>query len=205
MLNILYTWIGIMLTILSAMSCGYEPMSFGKPSIGAGMNGGFEKTRPDLPVNWAFYGSKAYKNQQYQILLDRNEYTEGTQSLCFDVDTIQNTRYIWKNPGLLQTYRAIPGESYRIRFTYRNNGCHFRASIGSEKSRGAHQETLKETKESTLTWKTVEYSYTVPEEYRTIRFELSILSPGQFWIDDIRIEGNTDKKERKLWGIWLGL
>ena len=45
-------------------------------------------------------------------------------------------------------------------------------------------------------WKLVETTYTIPTQMNRLRFELNVLSPGSFWIDDVKIEKTieiTDK------------
>ncbi len=37
-------------------------------------------------------------------------------------------------------------------------------------------------------WREFIYTYTVPEHYSNIRFELNVLAPGTLWVDDVRIE-----------------
>ncbi len=49
-------------------------------------------------------------------------------------------------------------------------------------------EILGEAETGTNTWREFEYTYTVPETYGNIRFELNILQPGTLWIDGVRIE-----------------
>jgi hypothetical protein len=186
-------------------SCAYERMSFGKPQGNTGMNGGFESTKEDFPVNWALYGVKAFKKGHYQIYMDKESYTEGKQFLCFVIDSVDQRHWVWTKPGLFQTYWAKPGEQYQVSFKYKNINSHFKVRIGSEKSKGAYEEAILDTEQDCLAWKEVTYLYTVPDEFETIRFELNFYTPGKFWIDDIKIQGVNDKKERRLWGIWLGM
>ena len=56
-----------------------------------------------------------------------------------------------------------------------------------------HSETIVRSKENIV--KLYEYEYTVPMEFDRIRFDLNVLQPGSFWIDDVRISGITDKAQ----------
>ena len=49
------------------------------------------------------------------------------------------------------------------------------------------------SKETMDTWQQFEKTYTIPPKMTAIRFEMNILQPGTFWIDDIKIEKIDDQ------------
>jgi hypothetical protein len=53
--------------------------------------------------------------------------------------------------------------------------------------------TIVRSQEAIDTWQRFEYDYTIPAKMNALRFEMNILQPGSFWIDDIRIERINDK------------
>ena len=63
--------------------------------------------------------------------------------------------------------------------------------IGGVSAFDGHYETIVKSSESTSTWKRFEHDYQMPtgKKFDRIRFEMNILQPGSFWIDDVRIEG----------------
>ncbi len=73
----------------------------------------------------------------------------------------------------------------------KNQGSKISLLIRSEKpkkSPSANRRVLDEKETGTNIWRQFEYVYTVPETYDNIRFELDVVRPGTFWIDDVRIE-----------------
>ena len=37
-------------------------------------------------------------------------------------------------------------------------------------------------------WRKFEYRHTIPATMEKLRFELNLLKPGTFWLDDVRID-----------------
>ena len=64
----------------------------------AGLNGGFEVSKNGLPVNWLMYTSKTVPNADFEIILDKKDFKEGSQSLRFDVKKCEDIGG-WKSPG----------------------------------------------------------------------------------------------------------
>ncbi len=160
----------------------------------AGMNGSFEVTESGLPVNWLIYTPKTIPTGDYDLVIDTTEYKEGRQSLKFLVRECSATGG-WHSPGLSNEYKAIPGETYRVSFWIKNDGCEFFIKIGGVSAFDGKYETIVKSKEKIDTWKHYEYNYKMPSEnkFDRIRIEMNILHPGSFWIDDITIEGINGK------------
>jgi len=155
-----------------------------------GMNGSFEVTESGLPVNWLIYTPETIPTGDYELIIDTTDYKDGKQSLKFLVRECSPAGG-WYSPGFCQEYEAIPGELYRVSFWVKNEGSEFRVEIGGVSTFDGEYETIVQSKEKIDTWKHFEYNYKMPLEkkFDTIRFEMNILSPGSFWIDDIKIEG----------------
>lgn len=64
--------------------------------------------------------------------------------------------------------------------------------IGGVSAKDGEYETIVETRETIEEWRHYEYEYTIPSEMEQIRFELNVLEPGTFWIDEITISGISD-------------
>ena len=160
----------------------------------AGMNGSFEVTESGLPVNWLVYTPKTIPTGDYDLVIDTTEYKDGRQSLKFLVRECSPTGG-WHSPGFCNEYEAIPGETYRVSFWVKNDGCEFVVEIGGVSTFDGKYETIVKSKETIDTWKHFEYNYKMPLEkkFDRIRFEMNILNPGSFWIDDIKIEGINGK------------
>jgi len=155
-----------------------------------GMNGSFEVTESGLPVNWLIYTPETIPTGDYELIIDTTDYKDGKQSLKFLVRECSPNGG-WHSPGFCQEYEAIPGELYRVSFWVKNEGSEFCVVIGGVSTFDGNYETIVQSNQKIDTWKHFEYNYKMPLEkkFDTIRFEMNILSPGSFWIDDIKIEG----------------
>ena len=160
----------------------------------AGINGSFEVVKSGLPVNWLIYSPATIPSGDYDLVIDTTEYKDGKQSLKFLVRNCSATGG-WYSPGICNEYEAVPGETYNISFWIMNDGCEFFIRIGGVSAFDGQYETIVKSKETIGTWKRLEYSYTMPvdRKFSRIRFEMNILKPGSFWIDDIKIEGLNGK------------
>ncbi len=157
-----------------------------------GMNGGFEHTESGLPVNWIVYTPETIPTGDYDLLFDQADFKEGTQSLKFLVREVGSIGG-WHSPGITQQYPVTPGASYRISFWIKSQGSDWFVSYaGVAAKRGAPYQTIDSSNMAEDTWHHVERRYTIPQELKEIRFELSIRSPGTVWIDDVRIEPVVD-------------
>ena len=178
-----YVW--ILLIIFPSLGCTKMSEQIKDESVG--MNGGFEHVKSGLPVNWLVYTPSTIPTGNYELILDRTDFKEGEQSLRFLIHECSATGG-WHSPGIGQEYPAIPGESYRISFWIKNEGCEYVVGVGGVGAKTGQSETVDSSKGATDSWKLVEHTITVPQQYERIRFELSIRSPGSLWIDDVKIE-----------------
>ena len=175
----------LILTILLLNGC--HRMSEWTMDNTAGMNGSFEYTKYGSPVNWLLYTPNTVPEGDFEIITDTTEFKDGKQSLKFLVRECSSTggRY---SPGFCNEYPANPGETYRVSFWVKNDGCQFVVRIGGVSYGAGKYKTIVNSQETIKTWQLYEYQYTIPQEMTAIRIETSILQPGSFWIDDIRIE-----------------
>ena len=161
-------------------------MSIYELDSSAGLNGSFEKTKHGLPLNWYIYAPDSYV-KDYHLDFDTIDAKEGKQSLKFVIQEVDSTFLEWKKPGFFGSIEASIGDKYNVSFWVKNSGCDFKVKVASE-GNGMHSEKIIRTNDTIQNWKYYEYKYTVPEPFPNVRFEVNILSPGSFWIDDIKIE-----------------
>ena len=180
----------LILTLLTiVLLCGCTKLSETIHNKTAGMNGSFEVTKSGLPVNWLIYTPRTIPTGDYDLVIDTTEYKDGKQSLKFLVRECSPT-IGWRSPGFCNEFKAIPSELYRVSFWVKNDGCEFFVQIGGVSAHDGKYETIVKSKEKIDTWEHFEYDYKMPPEkkFKRIRFEMNILQPGSFWIDDIKIE-----------------
>ncbi|HAQ18650.1 MAG TPA: hypothetical protein DCR40_05360 [Prolixibacteraceae bacterium] len=174
----------IMVTVF-LNSCDQMSESIIDKSIGT--NGSFEHAKNGLPVNWFLYTPKTVQTGSFDIITDTTEFKDGKQSLKFLVRecSAMGGRL---SPGFFQEFHETkPGETYKVSFWIKNRGSEFIVKIyGVSDMKGEDGHVLK-SKETFDTWRLFEYLYTIPPKV-WIRFEMNILQPGSFWIDDIKIE-----------------
>ena len=190
-IKLLSPLLAILVTIV--MGC-FNKMSEEIQNKTAGMNGSFEVTESGLPVNWLIYSPKTVPTCRFELIIDTTEYKDGKQSLKFLVDECSPDGG-FRSPGISQEYDAIPGESYKLSCWIKNDGCKFIIKIGGVSAFEGQTDTVIVSKESINTWKKLEYNYKMPSDFKRIRFDLNILQPGSFWIDDIKIELVNNKNE----------
>lgn len=169
---------------------GCDQMSEEVKDNTAGLNGGFEVSKKGLPANWRIYTPRTVPDSDFQIILDKEVYKEGKQSLKFDVKKCSSTGG-WKSPGFTNEFLEIgkfEGEAkYKLSFWIKNNGAEFNISAGGVAAMEGEMIVLIKDKEQISDWKLLEYEIDIPKD-RWLRMELNILQPGTFWIDDIKIE-----------------
>ena len=149
----------------------------------AGMNGSFEFTKAGMPVNWLIYSPKTIPSGEYDLIIDTIQVREGQKSLMFKVKECSD-KGGWYSPGFCNEYKARPGEIFRISFFTLNQGAEYIIRVGGISATTGKYDNIVRTKESSDTWRQFEYYYTIPEEMNAIRFEMNILQPGEFRIDD---------------------
>jgi len=183
--------VGLAVTVIVS---GCRRVSESVEDSSAGINGGFEIVSNGLPVNWIMYTPNTVPDAVFQIAFDKEVFKEGKQSLRFDVKRCAERGGGWHSPGFTNEFfeggKGGFGEGrYRISFWVRNSGstyCIAAGGVAYMKKVGG-MNTLIQTNESNDDWKRLEYEVDVPEEAH-LRLQLTILEPGTFWIDDIRIE-----------------
>ena len=174
--------------ILFAMT-GCMQLSEKETDKSAGINGGFEVTKNNLPVNWLMYTPNTVPDSDFKIAFDKNIFKEGSQSLRFDVKSCSSTGGRL-SPGFTNEFfdsGKFEGKgTYIVGFWVKNNGTKFRVAAGGVSPHKGDMKVLIESDEEIEDWKYLEYEINVPEE-RHLRMELNILKPGTFWIDAIQI------------------
>ena len=156
----------------------------------AGLNGSFEVSKNGLPVNWGMYTPNTVPDADFQIILDKEIFKEGKQSLKFDVKRCSSIGS-WKSPGFTNEFSEVGkyrGEGrYKLSFWVKNAGTEFIITAGGVSATKGNMITLIKENEQIDDWKLLEYEIDVPRG-RWLRMQLNILRPGIFWIDGIRIE-----------------
>lgn len=175
---------------VSAISllCGCNKNSESVLDESAGMNGGFEIARSGLPVNWIVYTPKTIQAGDYDLIIDTVEHQAGKQSLKFVVRECSSDGG-WHSPGISKEYEATPGTIYTVGFWVKNNGAEFVARIGAVTAFKGQYESIVRSRDTITTWKHYEHEYTMPPGFDRLRFELNILRPGTFWVDEVTVSG----------------
>jgi len=178
----------LMLGLLALISC--MQMSEKETDESAGLNGGFEITKNGLPVNWLMYTPNTVRDGEFEIIIDKNIFKEGKQSLRFDVINCSSTGG-WHSPGFTNEFfesGKFEGEgTYKLGFWIKNEGTKFIMKAGGVSPNKGDMKVLIESDEQIEDWKYLEYEIIIPRE-RHLRIELNILEPGSFWIDGVLIE-----------------
>jgi hypothetical protein len=175
----------LLLTSLSLTSCILFSESVNKES--AGLNGGFETTEKGLAVNWLIYTKKTTGFGDFEIITDTSAFKEGKQSLKFQVMSCSDKGDRF-SPGIAQEIEAKAGEIYKVSFWIKNSGCRFYYKIRGVSAKQGVEVPMLINAEKIDDWKLIENQYTIPQGMNRLRFELNVLSPGNFWIDDVNIE-----------------
>ena len=121
--------LGLFLTLSAC-----QQMSEKETDNSAGLNGGFEISKNNLPVNWLMYSPNTVPNADFEIELDKTIFKEGKQSLRFDVKNCSSTGG-WFSPGFTNEFfdtGKFEGECiYKLSFWIQNKGTKFRVNAGS--------------------------------------------------------------------------
>ena len=184
-------WFCISLLIISLFFLGgCKQFSETETDPSAGLNGGFEVVKNGLPVNWIMYTPNTVPNSDFKIKLDQQVYKQGKQSLRFDIISCTGNEG-WNAPGF--TNEFIDGGKFwgkgkfKLSFWVKNKETTFMVSSDGVSALEGNMNTLIKSGEELDDWEFFEFKIDV-EEDQWLRMELNILSPGTFWIDDIRIE-----------------
>lgn len=183
-------YVKILLLVIGSMLSHYacqSQMSEEVKKPEAGFNGGFEEVSQGLPVNWVLYTPKTVKEGLFTIVTDTMEFAEGKQSLKFDVQQCSATGGRF-SPGLSKEWEVTPGATYQIRFKIKNKEARIQTRIHGVSSKKSGEVLVNEQTDTGGQWRTFSYSYTVPPDFKRLRFELNILSAGVVNIDDVQVE-----------------
>ena len=168
---------------------GCQQFSEKETDQSAGLNGGFEIAKNDLPVNWLMYTPNTVPDAEFEIVLDKTVFKEGLQSLKFDVKSC-SSKGGWGSPGFTNEFfdaGKFEGEgTYRLSFWLKNDGASFRVIAGNVAAKEGDMRTVVQSDEQLEEWKYYEFTIDVPEE-RHLRMELNVLSPGSLWVDDVQV------------------
>lgn len=158
----------------------------------AAVNGSFEITKAGLPGNWIFYKPRKSSQSDYEIELDPHDPVDGNQSLKFNVRKCSGKPGRF-SPGFTQEFKAAPGETWTVSFWAKNKGCKFSARAGAVRAFDGSCTPFVTSNETFETWRQFSTNITIPPGMTSIRWELTLLEPGTFWIDDLRIEKTTNR------------
>lgn len=175
------------LAALALVGQACRPLSEQVRDPAAGRNGGFEHVSSGLPVNWLVYSPDTIPSGRYELIFDEDDAREGARSLRFVVQECSPDGG-WRSPGLCQEFPVEPGTTQAIGFWIKNDGCDWRVSFGAVSAKTGETETVTSSGAPDGEWAHVERTYTLPDGYDHLRFELSIRSPGSLWIDDVTID-----------------
>lgn len=154
----------------------------------AGYNGSFEIIRNGIPVNWYFSTPDTNKNK-FNIIIDSTISKDGKNSLKFDVKKCSVESGV-NGPGFFEEFfNTIPGETYKVSFWLKNQDSEYLIKVRAVKAYGGNPEEVEQvlqSKENLNEWTYYEFDHKVPNDM-WLRFEMNILKPGSFWIDDLRI------------------
>ena len=182
--NVVAAVAGVAIALIS----GCTNMSESVLDESAGMNGSFEVVRSGLPVNWFVYTPKTIPTGDYDLVIDTTEHQGGRQSLKFAVRQC-SPEGGWHSPGFSREYDATPGASVSVGFWVKHNGAEFLAKVGAVAADEIRYETVVRSSAPIDSWQHFEHVYTMPQGFNKVRFELNVLRPGTFWIDDVTISG----------------
>ena len=169
-------------------ACG--PLSEKEVDAAAGLNGSFEVARNGLPVNWLMYTPNTVRDADFQIVMDREVFQDGRQSLKFDVVRC-DSRGGSRSPGFTNEFfdvgRFRGPETYRVSFWIRNSGAEYMFVAGPVSAKTGDMRVLRRDDSVVSDWTQYGFTIQVPNE-QWLRMQLNVLSPGTLWIDDVRIE-----------------
>jgi hypothetical protein len=174
---------------LAALLAACETISVREHDPEAGLNGGFETVRGELPVNWYFY-SDPLRDGSAEVALDTTDPIEGRRALRLTVRGARNEGRV-RTPGLFQVVPAQRASSYRVSFWSRTEGAPIRLVLRSERPEAASPPMtfdLPPGDGDEHPWRRHEFVYVVPDGYENIRVEIRVSGPGTIWLDDLRIE-----------------
>jgi hypothetical protein len=164
-----------------------KPMSESAIDKQVGLNGGFEVVEKGLPVNWLVYTAKTAGSGDFDILPDTSGAKEGRQSLRFDVRSCAAAGGRF-SPGIAQEVAASPGGVYKVGFWVKNAEAECKLSVSGVTTLDHADGPQVKLVENIADWCRYELVYKMPENMKRLRIEVSVLTPGVFWIDGVTVE-----------------
>lgn len=152
----------------------------------AGHNGGFEDHVDGMPTQWQLYTPATVPNSDFDLILDESEANEGRYSLHFNIRTCKRSGG-WGSPGLAKEWFQPAGSRFRLRFQVKAIDCEWNARVGGVAPKEGEWQPLN-VASADGDWQGYQFDLQQPPQFSTARFELSILSPGKFWIDGFQVE-----------------
>lgn len=178
------TFICILFILSIAISC---KMSEHIVDDKAGFNGSFESEKNGVPINWITYTSKTAKYANFRLYFDTKEAKDGKQCLRFDVKNCSD-KGGRLSPGIAQEILVKEGETYRLTYWVKNKESNFRVvakAVNANNEQFCYSLTSGETINE---WTEKTAICAIGKSMTKLRIEVNILSPGAFWIDDIKVE-----------------
>lgn len=167
-----------------------HPMSKSEQDKSIGINGGFEYSRNNTPINWMLYMQTTCPSGKFEINISTTEAHEGKQSLNFIVQECSNKGGRF-SPGIAQEIEAEANHIYRIKFWLKNEGskiCLTAKAVDAKHQSNAVSLTISDTIKD---WRAYELKCAIPQDMHRLSLELSVLQAGKVWVDDISVEQVT--------------
>lgn len=150
-------------------------------------NLGFEYWNNNLPSNWIIYSPKTVTEVDFKIIDDTLTAFEGKHALRFEVKSYsKGTGNL--SPGISNEFKNFYGKaSYKVSCRIKNQNTNYKIILSSVDALNCHEKKVICTSSTDQDWKLIEFEINV-EKNDWLRFELNVLSPGNFSIDDLKVE-----------------
>lgn len=171
--------------VVLLFSCMKE-MSESVRDESAGLNGGFEKTKNNLPLNWLVYTQNTTGHGDFSILIDSINAAEGKRCLHFAVKDCSDKGGRF-SPGISTEIKAQAGNTYKITCKIKNRDAAFCIRLSGVNAFEASVGPELRSSASIPEWRDIELKYTLAKDMEKLRLEVNVLSAGDFWIDDVKM------------------
>ena len=179
-------WLFGLVGCLTLSSCLVK-MSECESDTEVGTNGGFEKVKNTLPINWMVNTSRTTGEGEFTWEFDSSDLKEGVQSYKCTVITCSDKGGRF-SPGIAQEFKAKAGDTFRIKCWIKQQNCSYRINISGVSATESSAGPFLQTEKGNNDWKEFQYEYTLPAGRNTLRVEFTLLSPGTWWIDGFTLE-----------------
>lgn len=151
----------------------------------SGLNGSFETTVGNYPVNWAFFPNPQSENV-FNITVDTTKAREGNNSLRL------TTSQSHKTVGFRSSRVPVEaGNTYHLSIAFQNEGCNLKVRRIVQDFSGTdniRSDIIYNTSSTLSHWEIFEEFLSVSEGERYVVFVFLVDGPGTLWIDDVRVE-----------------